>query len=161
MSKVGQTQRIMTEQEFNKSPLKGLMSYQDYFTKALKSSSTFDFAKMFALEQAQTTSDDIKKSVKGWALEKEAQKDNAEEEYYAALAQYEAMKTGSEQALKNLQYATNMYGEDSTQFSDALKKYNSSDKSLFASNTNLDIARDKFNSANMSAFKAFLTSRLT
>ena len=161
MSGVNQTQKIMTEQEFNKSPLKSVMSYQDYFTRALKSGSAFDFAKMFALGQAQTTSDKIKDSVKGWALEKEAQKADAEEAYYEALAQYEAMKSGNEAALKKLHYATNMYGEGSTQFSDALKKYNSSDKSLFASNTNLDIARDRFNSANTSAFKAFLTSRLT
>ena len=161
MSGVNQTQKIMTEQEFNKSPLKSVMSYQDYFTRALKSGSAFDFAKMFALGQAQTTSDKIKDSVKGWALEKEVQKAYAEEAYYEALAQYEAMKSGNEAALKKLQYATNMYGEESTQFSDALKKYNSSDKSLFASNTNLDIARDRFNSANTSAFKAFLTSRLT
>lgn len=161
MSKVGQTQKIMTEQEFNKSPLKSVMSYQDYFTRALKSGSAFNFAKMFALGQAQTTSDKIKDSVKGWALEKEAQKADAEEAYYKALAQYEAMKTGNEEALKKLQYATSMYGEESTQVSDALKKYNLSDKSLFASNTNLDIARDRFNSANTSAFKAFLTSRLT
>ena len=161
MSGVNQTQKIMTEQEFNKSPLKSVMSYQDYFTRALKSGSAFDFAKMFALGQAQTTSDKIKDSVKGWALEKEAQKADAEEAYYEALAQYEAMKSGNEVALKKLQYATNMYGEKSTQFSDALEKYSSSDKSLFASNTNLDIARDRFNSANTSAFKAFLTSRLT
>lgn len=161
MSGVNQTQKIMTEQEFNKSPLKSVMSYQDYFTRALKSGSAFDFAKMFALGQAQTTSDKIKDSVKGWALEKEAQKADAEEAYYEALAQYEAMKSGNEAALKKLQYATNMYGEKSTQYSDALEKYILSNKSRFASNTNLDIARDRFNSANMSAFKAFLTSRLT
>lgn len=161
MSGVNQTQKIMTEQEFNKSPLKSVMSYQDYFTRALKSGSAFNFAKMFALGQAQTTSDKIKDSVKGWALEKEAQKNDAEEAYYEALAQYEAMKSGNEAALKKLQYATNMYGEESTQFYDALEKYKLSNESCFASNTNLDIARDRFNSANMSAFKAFLTSRLT
>ena len=161
MSGVNQTQKIMTEQEFNKSPLKSVMSYQDYFTRALKSGSAFDFAKMFALGQAQTTSDKIKDSVKGWALEKEAQKADAEEAYYEALAQYEAMKSGNEAALKKLQYATNMYGEKSTQFSDAFEKYKLSNESWFASNTNLDIARDRFNSANTSAFKAFLTSRLT
>lgn len=161
MSTIGQTQKIMTEQEFNKSPLKSLMSYQDYFNKALKLGSAFDFAKMYVMGQAQATSDKIKDSVKGWALEKETQKADAEEAYYEALAQYEAMKSGNEAALKKLQYATSMYGEDSTQVSDALKKYNLSGKSLFASNTNLDIARDRFNSANTSAFKAFLTSRLT
>ena len=51
MSKVGQTQKIMTEQEFNKSLLKNVMSYQDYFTRALKSGSAFNLAKMFALGQ--------------------------------------------------------------------------------------------------------------
>ena len=69
------------------------------------------------------------------------------------------MKTGNEIALKNLEYATNMYGEDSTQYSDALKKYNLAGKSLFSSDTNLTIARDNFNFANTSAFKAFLSTR--
>ena len=35
--------RIMTEQEFNQSPLKNVMSYQDYFMRALKTGSTFTF----------------------------------------------------------------------------------------------------------------------
>ena len=70
------------------------------------------------------------------------------------------MKTGNESALKNLNYATNIYGEDSTQASDALKKYNLSGKSLFASDTNLSIARDRFNSANTSAFKAYLSTQI-
>ena len=161
MSKINQTQPIMTEQEFNKSSLKGLVSYNDYVTQALKSGSTFDVAKMYAQIQAQTTSDKIKDSVKGWALEKEAQKDDAEEAYYEALAQYEAMKAGNEKALKNLQYAINIYGENSTQVSDALKKYNLSGKSLSASDTNRDSARDSYNFTIRAAFNAYLTSRLT
>ena len=159
MSKVNQ--KILTEQEFNTSPLKSLMSYQDYFSKALKAGSTFTFAKAIGLQNAQNTSDKIKDEVNGWYIGKEKQKDSAEKAYYEALAQYQAMKTGNESALKNLNDVANIYGEDSTQVSDALEKYNLSEKSLFASNTNFEIARDRFNSANTSAFKAFLTSRLT
>ena len=159
MSKVNQ--KILTEQEFNTSPLKSLMSYQDYFSKALKAGSTFTFAKAIGLQNAQNTSDKIKDEVNGWYFGKEKQKNAAEQAYYEALAQYQAMKTGNESALKNLNDVANIYGEDSTQVSDALEKYNLSEKSLFASNTNFEIARDRFNSANTSAFKAFLTSRLT
>ena len=158
MAKVNQ--KILTEQEFNKSPLKNIMSYKDYFDKALKLGSAFTVANAMNLQKAENPSDNIKKSVNGWYVEKENQKDAAEEEYYAALAQYEAMKTGNENALKKLNYATNMYGEGSTQYTDALKKYNLSGKSLFSSDTNLSIARDKFNFANTSAFKAYLSTQL-
>ncbi len=37
--------QIMTEQQFNESPLKNVMSYQDYFINALKSGSAFNFGK--------------------------------------------------------------------------------------------------------------------
>lgn len=158
MSKVNQ--KILTEQEFNKSPLKNLMSYKDYFDKALKLGSAFTFARAINLQKAENISDNIKKSVDGWYIGKEKQKNEAEAEYYKALAQYEAMKSGNENALKKLNYATNIYGENSTQYTDALKKYNLSGKSLFASDTNLSIARDRFNFANTSAFKAYLSTQL-
>ena len=46
MSDVKQVQNtVMTESDFNKSPLKNVMSYQQYFTNALKSQSAFTFAK--------------------------------------------------------------------------------------------------------------------
>lgn len=46
MSDVKQVQNaVMTESDFNKSPLKNIMSYQQYFTNALKSQSAFTFAK--------------------------------------------------------------------------------------------------------------------
>lgn len=157
MSKVNQ--RILTEQEFNTSPFKSFMSYNDYFKQALKYGSAFSFAHALSFQNAQDTSEKIKKGVKGWYIEKEKEKGSAEQRYYEALAEYSAMKTGNEIALKNLKYATNMYGEDSTQYSDALKKYNLAGKSLFSSDTNLKIARDKFNSANILAFKAFLSTR--
>lgn len=157
MSKVNQ--RILTEQEFNTSPFKSFMSYNDYFKQALKYGSTFTFAHALSFQNAQDTSEKIKKGVKGWYIEKEKEKGLTEQKYYEALAEYSAMKTGNEIALKNLEYATNMYGEDSTQYSDALKKYKLAGKSLFSSDTNLTIARDNFNSANISAFKAFLSTR--
>ncbi len=160
MSKVNQTQGILTEQQFNASPLKNIMSYQDYFNKALKLGSAFTLARAMVMQKAEDTQNNIENSVKGYYLEKEAKKTEAEEKYYAALAQYEAMKSGKESAVKDLKYATSMYGEESSQYSDALKKYNLSSKSLFGADVNLGIARDQFNFANNSAFKAFLTTRL-
>lgn len=154
--------KILTEQEFNKSPLKGLMSYQEYFDKALKSGSTFTFAKkMNLLETTEKTTKDIEASVKGFYLEREKRKNEAEEKYYAALEQYEAMKSSQNEALKKLQYATNIYGENSLRYSDALKKYNLSSKTLFNADVNLSCARDQFNFANGAAFKAYLSTQLT
>ncbi len=158
MSKVNQSQRILTEQEFNRSPLKNLMSYKDYFDKALKLGSAFTVARAMTMQKAEDTENDIKNSVKGYYLEKEANKAEAEKEYYAALAQYEAMKSGNDDAIRNLKDVTNIYGEDSSRYNDALKKYNLSSKTLFNSDVNLSIARDRFNSANTSAFKAYLSS---
>ena len=88
-------------------------------------------------------------------------KAEAEEKYYAALAQYEAMKSAQTSALKDLKYATSMYGEGTSRYSDALKKYNLSSKTLFNSDINLSVARDQFNFANTSAFKAYLSTQLT
>ena len=161
MSKVNQTQRILTEQEFNKSPLKNFMSYQDYFDKALKLGSTFTFARAMILQNAEDTQQNIKDSVKGYYIEKEQNKAEAEEKYYAALEQYDAMRAAQNSALKDLKYATSMYGDGSSHYNDALKKYNLSSKTLFNSDINLSIARDQFNFANTSAFKAFLTTQLT
>ena len=69
------------------------------------------------------------------------------------------MKSAQQSALKRLQYTTNMYGEDSSWYSDALKKYNLSNKTLFGADVNLSCARDQFNFANGNAFKAFLTTQ--
>ena len=161
MSKVNQTTRIMTEQEFNTSPLKNMMSYQDYFSKALKLGSAFTISRAISLKNAEDTHDKIEDSVNGYYVEKEVKKDEAEEKYYAALAQYEAMKSAQSTALKDLQYATSIYGEGTSRYSDALKKYNLSSKSLFGADVNLGIARDQFNFANTSAFKAYLSTQLT
>lgn len=161
MSSVNQTQGILTEKQFNASPFKNIMSYKDYLDKALKLGSAFTFAHAFALKNAEDTTENINNSVKGYYMEKEAKKAEAEDEYYAALAQYQAMKSGQDAAIRDLNYATNIFGENSTQYSDALKKYNLSDKSLFNSDVNLSVARDRFNFANNSAFKAYLSSRLT
>ncbi len=158
MSKVNAT-KILTEQEFNNSPYKGLMSYQDYFAQALKLGSAFTFQRAFAMQNAQENSDDITASVKGWYLEREVRKDEAEANYYAALDQYGAMKNAENNALKLLNYTTNLYGENSSRYNDALKKYNLSAKTLFEADIDLTCARDKFNFANASAFKAFLTTR--
>lgn len=46
MGDVNQVQNtVMSESDFNKSPLKNVMSYNEYFTNALKSQSAFTFAK--------------------------------------------------------------------------------------------------------------------
>ena len=159
MADTNNVQGVMTEQQFNSSPLKTLMSYKDYFMRALKLGSAFTFQKAMVMQNAEETSDRIKASVKGWALEKEQKKEEAEEKYYAALAQYEAMKKQNASALKDLKYTTNTYGESSYWYSDALKKYNLSNKTLFDADISLSCARDQFNFANISAFKAFLTSQ--
>ncbi len=161
MGKVNQTQGILTEQQFNSSPLKNVMSYKDYFDKALKLGSAFTFSRAIAMQNAEDTKNNIENSVKGFYLEKENKKAQAEEQYYTALAQYDAMKSNQESAIKNLKYATSMYGDGSSQYSDALKKYNLSTKSLFGADLNLSVARDQFNFANTSAFKAFLSTQLT
>lgn len=161
MGKVNQTQGILTEQQFNSSPLKNVMSYKDYFDKALKLGSAFTFSRAIAIQNAEDTKNNIENSVKGFYLEKENKKAQAEEQYYTALAQYDAMKSNQESAIKNLKYATSMYGDGSSQYSDALKKYNLSTKSLFGADLNLSVARDQFNFANTSAFKAFLSTQLT
>ena len=160
MSKVNAT-KILTEQEFNNSPYKNLMSYQDYFAQALKLGSAFTFQRAFAMQNAQENSDDITASVKGWYLEKEAKKDEAEANYYAALDQYGAMKNAENNALKLLNYTTNLYGKNSPRYNDALKEYNLSTKTLFYTGIKLTCARDQFNFANTSAFNAYLTSRNT
>ena len=161
MGKVNQTQGILTEQQFNSSPLKNIMSYKDYFDKALKLGSAFTFSRAIAMQNAEDTKNNIDDSVKGYYLEKENKKAQAEEKYYAALAQYDAMKSNQESAIKNLKYATSMYGDGSSQYSDAFKKYNLSAKSLFGADVNLSVARDQFNFANTSAFKAYLSTQLT
>ncbi len=161
MTRVNQTNRIMTEQEFNNSPLKNMMSYQDYFSKALKLGSAFTMARALTLQNAENTQKNIEDSVNGYYVEKEEKKTEAEEKYYAALAQYEAMKSAQNSALKDLKYATTMYGEGNSKYTDALKKYNLSNKSLFGADINLSVARDQFNFANISAFKAYLSTQLT
>ena len=145
---------IMTEQQFNTSPLKSVMSYKDYFANALKLGSTFTFKHLYALQNAEETSERIKNSVKGWALEKEAEKNKAEEQYELALQAYEDAKKANAQNLANLQ----KYAEGDTNFASALKKYNLSSESLFNSDISLSVARDHFNSANFSAFRAYLSS---
>ncbi len=159
MSRVDQTNGILTEQQFKSSPFKNLMSYSDYLDKALKLGSAFTFQRALNIQKAEDISNNINNEVKGWALEKEAKKDEAEARYYAALAQYNAMKNAETDAIKNLQYATNMYGEKSSQYNDAFKKYNLSAKSLFEADIDLGCARDQFSFANTSAFKAYLTTR--
>lgn len=154
MGKV-ETTGILTEQQFSKSPLRNFMSYQDYFSKALKLGSAFTFQRAFALQKSEDLSENITNSVKGWYLEKENQKDQAEVEYYAALEQYGVMKNAQDKALKQLNYTTNIYGENSSRYNEALKKYNLSSNTLFNADVNLSCARDRFNSANLSAHKAF------
>lgn len=161
MSEVGKTSHILTQAEFEKSPYKALMSYQEYFDNALKLGSAFTIARAMTMQKTEQTSNEIRSEVDGWYVQKEQKKDEAEERYYAALEQYEAMKSSQDKALSRLNYATNIYGQDSTQYSDALKKYNLSSKTLFGADINLSCARDQFNFANNSAFKAYLSTQLT
>lgn len=159
MGRIDQTNGILTEQQFNKSPFKTIMSYSDYLDKALKFGSAFTFTRALNLQKTEDLAEGIKDSVKCWALEKEVKKDEAEARYYAALAQYDLMKNAKDEAYKNLRYATNIFGENSSKYNDAFKKYNLSAKSLFDADVDLGCARDQFNFANTSAFKAYITSR--
>ncbi len=160
MERVDNTNKILTEQQFKNSPFKNFMSYTDYLDKALKLGSAFTFQRALNIAKAEDNANEIKDSVKGWALEKEAKKDEAEVKYYAALAQYNAMKEAEYVAIKDLKYATNVYGENSSRYNDAYKQYNLTAKSLFNADLDLSCARDQFNFANNSAFKAYLTSRV-
>ena len=156
---IQKTSRILTEQEFNSSPLKGLVKYTDYVKEALKSGSAFTVAKLLAKQRAKDTSDNIKDSINGWVLEKEAQKDKAEQEYYASLAQMKAMEKAQEASYKKMEEALSSYGEDSYQYSSLAKEYKLSVKTRQDAETNWKIAGDKFMSANKAAYNAFLTSR--
>lgn len=151
-------QKILTQQEFEKSPYKSLMSYEDYFKSALKLGSAFTFAHAMTIKNAEDFSKKIKGDIEGYYIKKEQEKDKAEEEYYLALQQYEQMKAAQKKAFSRLEYTTNVFGQDSSYFSDALKKYNLADKSLFDTGVSLDIARDRFNSANINAFKTYLST---
>lgn len=159
MTKVG----YVSKEQFEKIPeLKAQYgSYENFMKTQLGIQSTFTFAKKYVMQETEQTSNKIRSEVDGWYVQKEQKKDEAEEKYYADLAQYEAMKTAQYEALKNLNYATNMYGEESSKYNDALKKYNLSSKTLFGADINLSCARDQFNFANNSAFKAYLSTQLT
>lgn len=155
---VEKAQGILTEQQFNSSPLKGFVTYQDYVSKALKLGSAFTVQRLLAMSDAEKTSKNIKDSVKGWQLEKEAAKNAAEEEYYAALAQMKAMKSAQEKAYKKAEYELASFGEDSYRYNDAYKKYHDSTKTYSDAETNWKIAADKFMSANKVAHNAFFTA---
>ena len=66
MTKVNQTQGILTEQQFNSSPLKNVMSYKDYFEKALKLGSAFTLSRAMVLQKAEDTKNNIDDSVQGF-----------------------------------------------------------------------------------------------
>ena len=151
--------KILTEQEFNSSPYKNLMSYQDYFNQALKLGSAFTFQRALALNKLQEKSEEMSNEITGWCLEREIRKNEAEEKYYASLAQYNKMKNAERVALSDLKYATKMYGENSTHYNEAFKKYNLSAKTLFQADIDLSCARDQFSFANKSTYNALLTSQ--
>lgn len=128
-------------------------SFENYFENQqlqLKRESVMTYGK--------NVTDSIKNSVKGWALEKEAAKAEAEEKYYAALNQYYLMKTGEDEALSNLQNVYANYGEESGKFNDALKIYTNSTKTLSEADTNLSCAKAHFNSANKNSLMAFFST---
>jgi RecG-like helicase len=106
------------------------------------------------IDNAKTTSQNIKNSVKNFYLDRENKKGVAEQEYYNALALYAQQKTETNKTLKTL----NKYTEGDTNYSTALKNYNNANTSLFNSEIALNIARDNFNSANYSAFGAYLST---
>ena len=150
---------ILTEQEFNSSPYKNLMSYQDYSNQALKLGSAFTFQRALVSTQAQENTEKISTGIESWCEIRETRKKEAEDNYYASLAQYNKMKNAKRVALSDLNYTINRYGKNSTHYNEAFKKYNLSAKSLFQADIDLSCARDQFSFANKSAFNAFLTSQ--
>lgn len=129
-------------------------SYENYQQAQL-----MQLKKESVMTYAKNTSDYISNSVKGWALEKEQKKNESKSEYEAALAQYDAVKYQKEKTYSLLKSLYNNYGEDSTQYGDKYKLFTQLNKQTSSAETNWKIAMDHFNSDNMSAFKAFLTSR--
>lgn len=151
--------KILTEQEFNSSPYKNLMSYQDYFNQALKLGSAFTFQRALVLKQAQENTEKISNEMTARCLGLETRKKEAEDNYDASLAQYNIMKNLKDEYLNELKYATAMYGENSTHYNEALKKYNLSEKTLFQASIDWSCASDQLSFANKSVFNAFLTSQ--
>lgn len=129
-------------------------SYENYQKAQL-----LQLKKESVMTYAKNQSDYITNSVKGWQLEKEQKKENSKAEYETALAQYEAVKYQKERTYSMLQNIYNNYGEDSTQFNDKYKLFTQLNKKVLGAETNWKIAMEHFNSDNLSAFKAFLTSR--
>lgn len=129
-------------------------SYENYLQAQM-----LQLKKESVMTYAKNTSDYITNSVKGWQLEKEQKKENSKAEYEAALAQYDAVKYQKERTYSLLQSIYNNYGEDSSQFGDKYKLFTQLNKQTSSAETNWKIAMDRFNSDNMSAFKAYLTSR--
>ena len=126
-----------------------LESYID----SLKKESVYTFGK--------NTSDAIKASVKGYALEKEAEKQQAEADYYAAVSNMGDSNYEKYKARTGLQTSFNLHGEESSKYKESYKKFELTSRFASDSETNWKIAMDRFNNANRSAHRAFLTSTLT
>lgn len=147
--------QILSQEQFEKSNIKGdFTSYQDYCTKQLS-----ELKKTSVMTYGQNASNSITESVKGYALEKEAAKEAAEARYYQALAQFKVNKNQQENALSELQNIYSSYGEQSSQFSTQSKLYKNFLSKTTDSEINWSIAKDHFNNANMSAFRAYLSTR--
>lgn len=129
-------------------------SYENYQKAQL-----LQLKKESVMTYAKNNYEYITNSVKGWAVEKEQKKQDSKAEYEAALAQYDAVKYQKAKTYSALKSIYNNYGEDSTQFGDKYKMFTQLNKQTSSAETNWKIAMAHFNDDNMSAFKAYLTSR--
>ncbi len=149
--------KILTQTEFNaNTELKTqYKNYAEYFTEALSTTSAWTMAKKDGMIASESGTDD---PIKGYYLEKAAAKDEAEANYYEAYNNFLSLKDTKSSASSDMKYASEVYGEDSAQYTEASESYTAANQSASTGETGWKIAMNRFNEANSSAFKAFLSS---
>ncbi len=137
------TNPIISEVQFKYNPelVSKYGTYKNYIAEQLKTTSAWTVAKEYSAK-------------------KDAEKDAAEIRYYESLAIMKNMEKQEYIANNKLENALNNYGENSFRYTDAKKNYVTSIKNTSDAETNWKIAMDAFNSANTSAFKAYLNSAI-
>lgn len=112
------------------------------------------------MDKAKETSEKIKDGAREYVEQKDAEKELAEQEYNEALNNMYAMKNKQEKLLARLKNIYINYGENSTRYTQGLRDYKLAIKNAFDAETLWSIKMDRFNAANMSAFKAYLSTRV-
>lgn len=112
------------------------------------------------MAKAKETSEKIKDGAREYVEQKDAEKELAEQEYNEALNNMYAMKNKQEKLLAILKNICINYGGNSTRYTQGLRDYMLAIKNVFGAETLWSIKMDKLNAANMSAFKAYLSTRV-